>query len=124
MLPGGGVALLDCRTVLRERLSQAEDTHERVAYRILIGALEAPLRTLVKNAGYDPAEVLGEIVHLAPGHGIDLRTGDFVDMAVAGTWDGTAVQKAAVRSAISTAALALTTDVLIQRANPEPTLEP
>ena len=124
VVPGGGVALLGCQSALRERLSQCKDADERAAYRILVKAMETPLRALVGNAGRDAAAVLGEIAHAPPGYGIDLRSDDIVDIAQAGIWDATSVQKRALRSAISTAALALTTDVLIQHAKPEQALEP
>ena len=56
---------------------------------------------------------MAEIRHAGEGRGFDVRSGQIVDMAKAGIFDVSNVQKAAVRSAIGGAALALTVDVLI-----------
>jgi chaperonin GroEL len=116
VLPGGGVALLACRPVLQQRLEQSQDIDERMAYRILLRAVEAPFRTLVENAGFEPSVALKDIEMAGPGHGFDVASGQVVDMAAEGIFDPAVVQKAAVRSAIGGAALALTTDVIVHRA--------
>jgi chaperonin GroEL len=124
ILPGGGVSLLACQQVLEERFSHSVDSDERAAYRILIEALQAPIRAIVDNAGYEPSVALAEISLARNGHGFDVRSGQVVDMAEAGIWDATAVLKAAVRSAVVSAALALTTDVLVRHKEPETAMEP
>jgi chaperonin GroEL (HSP60 family) len=53
-----------------------------------------------------------------------VRTGQVVHMGEAGVWDVAAAQKAAVRSAVQTAALALTVDVVVHHSQPEKTLTP
>lgn len=115
VLPGGGVALLDCRPTLRRMLAQATDPDERTAYRILIRTLEEPIRTILANAGYDACEIMAEIRQAGPGHGFDVRCGRVVDMAQAGIFDVATAQKEAVRVAVTSAALALTIDVLVHR---------
>ncbi|MGD9145244.1 MAG: chaperonin GroEL [Anaerolineae bacterium] len=118
VLPGGGVALLACRPALRDKLAASTDANERAAYRILIDAVEEPFRTIASNAGYDASDLMAE-VRLANqesgGHsyGFDAVSGQVVDAAEAGILDATAVQKAVVYGALSTAALALTVDVLV-----------
>ena len=116
VLPGGGVALLSCRPALQQRLDESTDLDERMAYRILLRAVEAPFRTLVGNAGFESSVVLGEVDRAGAGYGFDALAGQVVNMAEAGILDAAVVQKAAVHSAISGAALALTTDVIIHRA--------
>jgi chaperonin GroEL len=116
VLPGGGTALLACRPALQRRLEQARDLDERMAYRILLHAVEAPFRALVENAGLESSVVLKDIDRAGSGYGFDVVAGQVVDMAEAGIFDPAVVQKAAVRSAIGGAALALTTDVVIHRA--------
>jgi chaperonin GroEL len=118
VLPGGGVALLACRPLLARRMAEADEPEERAAYHILIEALEAPIRVLLDNAGHDPGEILGRIDAAGPGHGFDVVRGKVVDMTQAGIQDVTTVVKAAARSAIGAAAMALTTDVVIHRASP------
>ncbi len=77
--------------------------------------MEAPIRTIVANAGYDASEVLAEIKLAGPGHGFDVTSGQVVDVMQAGIWDAAVVQKSAAYTAIASAALALTVDVLVHR---------
>ena len=124
VVPGGGVALLACRSALRQKFAACKESEERLAYRILIQALEAPFRALMTNAGYDPSAALARLAGQDPGHGIDVRSGQVVDVAQAGIWDSAAVLRTVVAVAVSGAALALTTDVMIHRKNPEKSMEP
>jgi chaperonin GroEL len=124
VLPGGGVSLLACRAALQERADQSTDGDERAAYRILVKAMEAPIRTIASNAGYDASDVMAEIRLVGPGYGFDARTGQVVDVVEAGIFDVASVQKAAVHSALVSAALALTVDVLIHRKKPPQSMEP
>lgn len=116
VLPGGGAALLACRPALQQRLEESKDLDERMAYRILLRTVEAPFRTLAENAGFESSVVLGEIDRAGAGYGFDAVTGQVVDMAEAGVLDAAVVQKAAFRSGVGGAALALTTDVIVHRA--------
>jgi chaperonin GroEL len=113
VLPGGGVALLACRPALRRMLDESSDPDAQAAYRILIKAMEAPFRTLVSNAGYDASEAMAEVKLAGAGHGFDVTSGQIVDMTDAGIFDTTTVQKMAIFSAIASAGLALTIDVLV-----------
>jgi chaperonin GroEL len=124
VVPGGGVALLNLKPVLHEKVRQAQDIDEIVAHKILLKAVEAPIRALLDNAGHRPETILAEIAHCPAGHGFDVRRGEVSDMAQAGILDATAVVKIALCNAIHSAALALTIDVLIQRANPPIGLKP
>jgi chaperonin GroEL len=120
--PGGGVALLACRPTLQGMLDQSTDSDERAAYRILLRAMEEPIRTLLANAGYDASEAMAEVKQAGPGYGFDVRSGQVVEVMKAGIFDVTNVQKEAVHSAIASAALALTIDVLIHRKKPAESL--
>ena len=115
VLPGGGVSLLACRPVLQRMLDQSTDPDERAACRILIRAVAEPIRTIVANAGYDASEIMADIKLAGSGYGFDVTSGQVVDMMEAGIWDAAIVQKSAVYGAITTAALALTIDVLVHR---------
>jgi chaperonin GroEL len=128
VVPGGGVSLLACQPVLQALIdahatSDCPEADERAAYRILLRALAEPIRTIIANAGYDPSEVLAEIKLAGPGHGFDANAQQVVDVIDAGILDVAAVQKAIVHSAVASAALALTTDVLIHRKKPPEALE-
>lgn len=123
VLPGGGAALLACRPMLEAKMAQSREPEERAAYRILIEAMEAPLRTLLTNTGYEPGEILGQLSDADPGTGFDVVKGEVTHMPSAGILDITTVVKAAVRAALASAALALTTDVVVHRAKAPEALE-
>ncbi len=118
VLPGGGVALLACKPLLLQKYHQAADSDERAAFRILARAVEAPIRTLLQNAGYEPFEVLAQVASAGRGMGFDVVRRKIVNMAEAGIVDSAAVVREAACRAILGAALALTVDVLVHRANP------
>jgi chaperonin GroEL len=119
VVPGGGVALWDCRPVVQRMLDAATDPDERAAYRILIDALAAPMRAIIHNAGFDPYEVLAEVRLAGPGHGFDVVGERVVNMADAGIFDSAAVQKSAIYAAVGSAAQALTIDVMVHHRQPE-----
>ena len=123
VVPGGCVALLNCRAALRDCLARisAEDLHAagtRAAYNMLLEALEAPFRALVENAGFWPGNILAEVEHSGPDHGYDVLAGKVVDLKEAGLYDAASVVKGAVRSAVAGAALALTTQAIVHLKNP------
>ena len=119
VLPGGGAALLGCRPALQRLLTGSTEADERAAYQILLRAIEQPMSTLTSNAGYDPHSILARVEQAGPGYGLDATTGQVVAMAEAGIFDVATVLKSAVFGAISSAALALTVDVLVQHRTPE-----
>lgn len=124
VVPGGGVALLKCKPVLQEKLRQAQSADERAAYTILFKAVEAPIRTLLGNAGYAPEEVMAQIAQGGPDCGFDVTRGEVVEMRRAGIFDAASVVKAAIANSIHGAALALTIDVLVHRADAPVELKP
>ena len=119
VLPGAGIALLECRQTLRERLAEFEETDERAAYEILIKATEAPIRTIISNAGYDASDVMADLRMAGPGHGMDVVRDRIVNIEESGIYDPAGVVKAALFGAVKTAALALTVDVVVHNAQPE-----
>jgi chaperonin GroEL len=124
VIPGGGVSLLACQPVLQCQLEYTIGGDERAAYHILLKALEAPIRTLLSNAGYDASEVMAQVRQADPGYGFDVVQGAIVDMAQAGIYDVATVQKAALHGAVSSAALALTVDVLVHHKQPRQQVSP
>jgi chaperonin GroEL len=122
VVAGGGIALLSCRAPLQRRLATRTEPDERAAYIIVCHALEAPFRTLLTNAGYDPAEYIGQID--GTGTGFDLQTGKLVNMLEAGIVDPAGVVQSAAQVALSGAAQALTVDVLVHHRKREESLEP
>lgn len=124
VVPGGGAALLACAWQLRARAVDADDSDEAAAQRMLARALEEPARVIIHNAGYDPVPLVHAIARAGAGHGFDVRTGQVVDLRVAGIIDPLGVVHAALHSAIASAALALTVDVLVHQRLPELSFEP
>jgi len=118
LLPGGGVALLDCIPALEARFRAAVEPEERAAYNILLQAFEAPARALFHNAGFDPSATIARVRAAGPGYGFDVVSRQIVHMAQAGILDSAAVVRAAIGGAIRSAALAFTIETLVHRANP------
>ncbi len=123
IVPGGGVALLACRDALERAPYPTSDSEARAAERILLRALEQPIRTICHNAGFDSAK-LAQLQGVPRGHGIDVRSGAIVNVLEAGIIDVASVVEAALRGAVTSAALALTIDVLLHHETPEQTYMP
>ena len=115
VLPGGGAALLGCLGALEERMRMARSPEERMAFRILVRMAQEPARTLLANAGLAPEPLLEEIRRAGAGFGCDVRSGRIGPMQAAGIYDGAAVIQTAIRTAVSTTALALSTDVILKK---------
>ena len=119
VLPGCGLALLRARPMLEERLATAVEADERAATGILLAALAEPTRAIYRNAGYDPSEVMAKLSFAGDGAGLDVLSGEIVNLQQAGILDCATVVKQSTRNAIATAALALTIDVLVHHREPE-----
>jgi chaperonin GroEL len=124
VVPGGGAALLACRPALHRKLAASDDLDERAAYSILLHALEEPTRVLVANAGCDPSKVFADLAKAGPGYGFEVHTEQVLDMVQAGVLDAASVTRTAFTTAVTTAALALTTDVLVNHKKPVTSYEP
>jgi len=118
VVPGGGAALLACRSTIEARMHQSQHEDEKMAFKILLQALEEPTRVLIKNAGYNPDKILPQIDAAGAGWAFDVRTGVITNMLEKGIFDSAATTLSAVSAAIKTAALGLTTDVLVHLKNP------
>ncbi len=118
-LPGGGLAFLACRTALTARRDAATDLDARAAYEILRKAMETPARTIFRNAGFNDSDVMADLRLAGPDFAFDVTQGKIVPLETAGIYDPAGVVKAALFTAIKTAALALTIDVMVHPAAPE-----
>ena len=115
VVPGGGVALMDCRRVLRKAMEGESDLEKVAAYRILIKALEVPFRTILQNAGIDLDGVVPLVTQAGAGYGYDVINRKVVCMVDAEIFDAASVVRAGLHAALSGAGLALSTDVIIHR---------
>ena len=118
VLPGGGVALLRVRPAL-EALRGA-NADQDAGIRIVLRALEEPLRQIVWNAGAEPAVVLQRVAGGEGNYGFNAATGDYGDMVKMGVLDPCKVTRTALQNAASIAGLVLTTDCMIARIPAKP----
>ncbi len=110
ILPGGGTALINAAKALD---GLKLDGDEQVGVNILRKAIEAPLRQLADNAGYEGAIIVEKVREQKPGVGFDVLSGDYRDMFEAGIIDPKKVTRSALQNAVSIAGMLLTTDVLV-----------
>jgi chaperonin GroEL len=111
LLPGGGVALANAASTAFDKLDLAGD--EATGANVVRVALTAPLRQIAVNAGLEGGVVAERVDALPAGHGLDARTGEYVDMFTAGIVEPAKVTRSALQNAASIAALFLTTEVLV-----------
>jgi chaperonin GroEL len=124
-VPGGGVALLNAQAAL-DSLEFEGDAKTGVS--IVRRALEAPLKMLAENAGLDGSVVLENVRRAQKEQksdkiGLNVLTGEYVDMIAAGIVDPAKVTRSAVENASSIAAMVLTTEAMITD-KPEPKSAP
>jgi chaperonin GroEL len=114
IVPGGGVALLEAATRLREDAVYKKAVGDEArGMDIVIRALERPLRAIAENAGKTGNDVLEEVRKKGKGTGYDAEKGQFVKMVDAGIIDPLKVVKAELTSAASVVGLILTTEAAI-----------
>ena len=110
IVPGGGVALIRAQKVL-DTLKLEGD--EKVGAEIVRRAIEAPLRQLADNAGLEGALIVAEAKRRKGNEGLNIATGEWVDLVKAGVVDPTKVTRSALQNAASISGLLLTTEALI-----------
>ena len=118
VVPGGGVALLNCRSAVDDLARNAETSDVRAACQMLQNALAAPFRALLENAGISPGVLMADMAQAGEGFGCDIRSGTILDMRAAGIVDVAEVQRAALQYAVQSAALALTVNTIVHRRKP------
>jgi chaperonin GroEL len=113
IVPGGGVTLLRARKVVEEVMSKL-DGDEKIGASIVYKALEAPIRQIAENAGYDGAVIVERVLSSKDfSYGFDALRGEYVDMFKAGIIDPAKVTRSALQNAASIAGMLLTTEVLV-----------
>ena len=120
ILPGGGVALLRARKVLKNL--KGENSDEQIGIDIIHKALEQPIRWLAKNSGEDDGYVLKKVEeNKSADFGFNALTGKFESMIANGILDPLKVTRSALQNAASVAMMVLTTEGLItDLEKPEP----
>ncbi len=111
IVAGGGVALLRARAAMGNLKG---DNHDQDAgIKIVLRALEQPLREIVANTGDEPSVVVNKVVEGSGNFGYNAQTGEYGDMMEMGVLDPTKVTRTALQNASSVAGLMLTTDCMV-----------
>ena len=108
IVAGGGVALVRAKSVL-EKIT-TENLDETTGIQIVARAIEAPLRTIVSNAGGEGSVVVAKVMEGKKDFGYDAKTETYVDMLKAGIIDPKKVTRIALENAASVAGMILTTE--------------
>lgn len=110
IVPGGGVALLRCASIL-DTLTM--DADERVGLEIIRKAIQEPIRQIAANAGVDGSIVIKTVMEGTGAFGYNARTDVYEDLIEAGVIDPAKVTRTALQNAASIAGLMLTTEAMI-----------
>jgi chaperonin GroEL len=116
IVPGGGVALLQAAAAITLGESGASEDgsdDERTGARIVLRALEEPLRQLAENAGLEGSVVVNDVRKAKKGHGLNASTNEIVDLVAAGVIDPAMVTRSALQNAASIAKNILTTEAIV-----------
>ncbi|WP_321817683.1 MULTISPECIES: chaperonin GroEL [unclassified Paraburkholderia] len=111
IVPGGGVALIRVRQAILDLKGANAD--QTAGVKIVLRALEEPLRQIVTNAGEEASVVAAKVSEGAGNFGYDAATGQYGDLVEKGVLDPTKVTRTALQNAASVAGLLLTTDATV-----------
>ncbi|APV49421.1 chaperonin GroL [Betaproteobacteria bacterium GR16-43] len=111
IVPGGGVALLRTREAISK--VKGDNSDQEAGIKIILRAVEQPLREIARNAGDEPSVVINKVNEGKGNFGYNAQTGEYGDMVAMGVLDPTKVTRFALQNAASVAALMLTTDAMV-----------
>src|SRR5215217_7749669 len=111
IVPGGGTALLNAADAIQ--VEALEDPDEQTGAKIILRAVQEPVRQLAHNAGLEGSVVVNDIRNSAKGQGLNAETGEIVDLVEAGIIDPAMVTRSALQNAASIAKNILTTEAIV-----------
>ena len=111
IVAGGGVALIRAKQALRD--IKGDNDEQNAGIRIVLRAMEEPLRQIVANAGDEPSVVVNTVAQGEGNFGYNAQTGEYGDLVEMGVLDPTKVTRTALQNAASVASLILTTDCMV-----------
>ncbi|AJG18255.1 chaperonin GroEL [Cupriavidus basilensis] len=111
IVPGGGVALLRARAAIANLTGDNAD--QNAGIKIVLRAMEEPLRQIVLNAGEEASVVVAKVIDGKGNYGYNAATGEYGDLVEMGVLDPTKVTRTALQNAASVASLMLTTDCAV-----------
>jgi chaperonin GroEL len=115
-VPGGGVALINAADAVKDKLLKDLSGDEATGAKIIIRALEEPLRQLATNAGLEGSIAVASVRSAAKGFGLNIDTGEVEDLLKSGIGDPTMVTRSALQNAASIAKNILTTEAIVAEA--------
>jgi chaperonin GroEL len=110
IVPGGGVALLTASSAIKVDDLEGD---EATGARIILRALEEPVRQLAHNAGLEGSVVVNDVRKAKKNHGLNADTGEIVDLVAAGVIDPAMVTRSALQNAASIGKNILTTEAIV-----------
>lgn len=115
IVPGGGVALVRVQQELESKISSVKfDTDdEKIGFKILLSALDVPLKLIANNAGAKSDVVIDKVKSEKDAFGYDALKNEFTDMIKAGIVDPAKVTRSALENAASVASMLLTTEAAV-----------
>ena len=111
IVAGGGVAYLRARANLKNL--KGDNPDQEAGIKIVLRALEEPMRQIVQNAGDEPSVVVNKVVEGQGNFGFNAQTGEYGDLVAMGVVDPTKVARFALQNAASVASLMLTTEAMV-----------
>jgi chaperonin GroEL len=112
VVPGGGVALLRARQALGAGL-KGDNADQDAGIKLVLRAIEEPLRQIVANAGDEPSVVVDKVLQGSGNQGYNAATGQYGDLVEQGVLDPAKVTRTALQNAASVASLILTTEAIV-----------
>src|SRR5699024_1923583 len=109
ILPGGGTAYVNVIPEVEKILAEVSE-EEKIGVKIILKALEEPVKQIATNAGLEGAVILDKVKESKPGVGFDAAKEQYVDMKKEGIVDPTKVTRSALENAESVASMILTTE--------------
>ena len=111
IVAGGGVGLIRAKQAIRD--IKGDNDEQNAGIRIVLRAMEEPLRQIVANAGDEPSVVVNTVAQGEGNFGYNAQTGEYGDLVEMGVLDPTKVTRTALQNAASVASLILTTDCMV-----------
>jgi len=112
IVPGGGVAFIRAKQALEGKL-KGDNQDQEGGIKIVMRALEEPMRMIVDNSGAEPSVVLNKVLENKGNYGFNAQTEEYGDLVQQGVIDPTKVSRTALQNAASVASLMLTTDAMV-----------
>jgi len=111
VVAGGGVALLRARSAIKDL--KGDNADQDAGIKIVLRAVEEPLRQIVANAGDEPSVVVARVLEGTGNFGYNAANGTYGDLVELGVLDPAKVTRSALQNAASVASLILTTDAIV-----------